>query len=345
MAGKNIKSILQFVVLLSIGILLIWLSLRQITPDQKVKIIKSFQEADYFWIIVSLLVSLFSHVLRAYRWNYLLKPVGHSVNVLNATCEVLIGYLANYGIPRMGEISRCTLATRYDKVPFEVAFGTVITERIIDLALFMVIFALTLLLQFNELIGLANRYVFDPLGSKLSGFSQSPAKLVVLLVVVLAIIAAFVVLRKKFSALLKGKLGKIISGMGQGLGSVAKLEKPFQFIFLSVLIWICYFYSLYLCFFALSGTSGLGQSACLTLLLFGTFGVMFTPGGLGAYPAILYWILFNVYHVDEGASFALPWIAWTGQFVLILIFGLISLITLPIYNRNTKDVVPPIAER
>src|SRR6185312_8889868 len=102
MANKNIKSIIQFVVLLSIGILLIWLSIRQITPEQKVKIIRSFKEADYFWIIVSGVISAFSHFLRAYRWNYLLRPVGHSVNLVNASCDVFVGYMANYGIPRMG---------------------------------------------------------------------------------------------------------------------------------------------------------------------------------------------------------------------------------------------------
>ena len=343
MAFKGARSIIQFIVLLGIGVLFIWLSVRQITTEQKEKIIDAFKTADYFWIAISLLISLFSHFLRAYRWNYLLKPLGHKINLLNSNCHVLIGYMANYGIPRMGEISRCSLATKYDNVPFEVALGTVITERIIDFILFLLIFVFTLIIQFKELSGLANRFIFDKLRDKLSGITESPTKLIVVSVVLIIAIGAFFVLRKKFSSLLKGKLGAMIKGMGQGLGSVAKMDKPFQFIFLSLLIWACYFYSLYVCFFALSGTSALGQSECLTLLLFGTFGVIFAPGGLGAYPAIISWILFNTYGVDEISSFALPWLSWTSQFGLIIALGLLSLIILPLYNRN-KNVVSSTTE-
>lgn len=338
MAIKSTKSILQFIVLLGIGVLFIWLSVRSITPEQKEKIIDAFKQANYFWIAVSLLISWLSHFLRAYRWNYLLKPTGHKINLVNANCYVMIGYLANYGIPRMGEISRCTLAPKYDDVPFEVAFGTVITERIIDFILFLLIFALTFLVQFKELSGLVSKYIFDPLLNILSGLSHSSTKLIMLGVLMVVVTAGFFLLRKKFSGLLKGKLGGILKGMGEGLSSIAKMEKPYKFIVLSLLIWACYFYSLYVCFFALNGTSQLGQSECLTLLLFGTFGVMFAPGGLGAYPAIISWILFNTYGVDEISSFALPWLAWTSQFALILVLGLISIIIVPLYNRNRNVV-------
>ena len=335
---KNTKSLIQFVILLSIGILLVWLSLKQVAP-QKDNIINAFAHANYFWIAVSISISVFSHFLRAYRWNYLLKPVGQKINLLNATCDVFIGYLANYGIPRMGELTRCTLAAKYDKVPFEVALGTVITERIIDFLLFLVIFFITLAVQFSELIGLANAYVFDKARLKISQMSHDPLKIGVFVFLLLVVGAAFLFLRKKLSGILKGKFGGIIKGMAEGIGSVRKMESPFQFVLLSLLIWICYFYSLYFCFFALEGTSKLGMEECLTLLLLGTFGVIFSPGGLGAYPLILYGILVNTYHIDEVSSFALPWLSWTSQFVLIVVLGVLSLIVLPLYNRN-KDVVP-----
>jgi len=334
---KNTKSIIQFVILLGIGVLLIWLSLRKISPEEKVQIIYSFKTANYFWVFISLLISFFSHFLRAFRWNYLLKPLGHETKLVNATCHVLIGYLANYGIPRMGEISRCTLATKYDKVPFEIALGTVITERIVDFFIFILIFILTLAVEFKQLIGLANEYVFDKLSAKFSAINEHPAKFIILILILLIFAAVLFLMRKKISSLLKGKLGGIIRGFGQGLGSIKKMDKPFQFIFLSLLIWASYFYSLYVCFFALNGTSNLGQRECLTLLLFGTFGVILTPGGLGAYPAILTGILLT-YHIDAPSAFSLPWLSWTSQFILILVLGLASLIFLPIYNRD-KNVV------
>lgn len=334
---KNAKSIIQFLILLSIGILLIYLSLKQVAPE-KDNIISAFKNANYFWVFVSMAISFVSHFLRAYRWNYLLEPVGKKVNLLNATCHVLVGYFANYGIPRMGEISRCTLAAKYDKVPFEVGFGTVITERVIDLLLFLVIFVLTLLLQFQELIGLANELIFDKVRNKLSEMSQKPFELFILLVILAFIILGFFMFRKKFSSLLKGKLGNVLKGMAEGIGSVSKMKKPYMFIALSIAIWLCYFYSLYVCFFAVSGTSGLGQKECLTLLLFGTFGIMFSPGGLGAYPAILSLILTATFHIDQVSAFAFPWLAWTSQFILIVVLGLISLIVLPIYNRKNNVV-------
>lgn len=337
MATSKARSFIQFFVLLAIGVLLIWLSLKQVAP-QKDKISEAFANADYFWIGVSMLVALLSHFLRAYRWNYLLEPLGHRVNLFNATGHVLVGYFANYGIPRMGEVSRCTLAARYDKVPFEIGFGTVITERIVDFMLLLVIFVLTLAFQFNELIGLANQYVFDKLSSKFSDLGHNPIKLFIVLGVVAAVVLGLFVLRKRFSGLLKGKLGGIVKGMGEGIGSIRKMKKPVAFIVLSLGIWACYFYSLYFCFFALQGTSHLSQSACLTLLLFGTFGVVFSPGGLGAYPFIVGSILRDTFQIDLVSAFALPWLSWTSQFVLIVALGLLSLIVLPIYNRR-RDVV------
>lgn len=338
MAGKTARSLIQFFILLAVGILLIWLSLKQVAP-QKDKIADAFANANYFWIAVSMVLALLSHFLRAFRWNYLLEPLGHKVKLFNATCHVIVGYFANYGIPRMGEVSRCTLAARYDKVPFEVGFGTVITERIVDFMLLIFIFVLTLAFQFAELIDLANQYIFDKLRNKFSDLSENPLKAIILLGVVAALIFGIIVLRKKFAGLLKGKLGGILKGMAEGIGSIRKMKQPVMFVLLSLGIWACYFYSLYFCFFALDGTKHLGQSACLTLLLFGTFGVVFSPGGLGAYPFIVGSILQDTFKVDLVSAFALPWLSWTSQFVLIVALGLISLIVLPIYNRQ-KDGLP-----
>jgi glycosyltransferase 2 family protein len=340
MAGKNARALIQFVVLLGIGVLLIWLSLRQVAPE-KDKIIDAFANADYFWIVLAMLIALISHLLRAYRWNYLLKPLGYRVDFLNASCHVLVGYLANYGIPRMGEITRCTLAAKYDKVPVEVAFGTVITERIIDFFIFLIIFMLTLAFQFTELIGLANKLVFDKIRLKMAGLADNPVKLSLILLSAAVLIGLFLVTRKKMAGMLRGKFGKILKGMGDGIGSIRKTENPVQFIVLSLLIWASYFYALYVCFFALSGTSHLGQKECLTLLLFGTFGVILAPGGLGAYPAIVGGILLYTYNISMVYAFALPWLSWTSQFILVLVAGLAALVILPIYNRRKNVISQP----
>lgn len=336
------RSIIQFFVLLGIGVLLIWLSLRQVAPEKE-NIVAAFNNADYFWIMLAMFISFLSHFFRALRWNYLLNPLGQRVDLLNSVCHVLVGYLANYGIPRMGEVSRCSLATKYDKVPFEVGFGTVITERIVDFFLFLIISTLTLVFQFNELIGLANKLIFNPVAAQFQKASQHPVQVSLLLLTLVTFVVALWLFRKRFAGMMRGRMGKVLKGMGEGLGSIRKMDRPFMFIFLSLLIWASYFYSLYACFFALESTSHLGQKECLTLLLFGTFGVILAPGGLGAYPAIVGGILLYTYNIDTAGSFALPWLSWTCQFVLVLVLGLAALIILPFYNRK-KNVVSQQAE-
>jgi uncharacterized protein (TIRG00374 family) len=335
--NKSTKSIIQFIALLGVGILLVWLSFRSVWTEKE-KILDSFKSANYLWVGVSILISLFSHFLRAFRWNYLLKPAGYTVKPTNAVGAVLVGYFANYGLPRMGEITRCTLVTKYDDVPFEVALGTVITERIVDMLLLIVIFFLTLFAQFSQLKELTVEYLYNPLMSKLSGILALPTKFIILVSIFVVGLIGLILIRKKISGLLKGKFGNIIKGFAKGLSSVKDIDKKFQFIALSLAIWASYFYSLYFCFFAFEGTSHLGHSECLAILLFGTLGVVFSPGGLGAYPAIVTALL-TYYGIEQISAFSFPWMAWTSQFILIVVLGLLSLILLPIINKSKTDVV------
>lgn len=336
--NKRTKSIIQFIVLLGVGILLAWLSIKSVWGERD-KIGDSFATANYFWVAVSVLIAFFSHYLRAFRWNYLLKPLGYSVKPANAIGAVLVGYFANYGLPRMGELTRCTLVAKYDDVPFEVALGTVITERIVDMLLLLVIFVLTLFAQFSQLKNLAVEYIIDPMMLKLSGVVAQPVKFIILISILVITFIGFMLVRKKLAKALTGKFGNILKGFGNGLSSVKDIDKKFQFIALSVAIWASYFYSLYACFFAFAGTSELGHSECLVLLLFGTFGVVFSPGGLGAYPAIVTALLTYTYHIEKISAVAFPWMAWSSQFILVVVLGIMSLILLPIINKNKSDVV------
>ncbi len=328
------KSIIQFVVLLAFGILLVWLAFSQVA-DEKDKIISAFTNANYFWVFISAMIGFLSHIVRAYRWKYLLEPLGHKTSFINASAAVFIGYFANYGIPRMGEISRCTIMDRYEKVPFQTGFGTVVTERIVDFIILLMIFGLTLLFQFSQLIGLSSEYIFDPMQKKFAGMSGT--KTIIISVIFFGAIVAFLYFRKKIAAKLKGKFGNIIKGFLDGLSSVKKIKNMWAFAGLSLLIWALYFYCSYTCFFALPETSELGHKECLTIMLLGTLGIVFTPGGLGAYHLIVANILIY-YGVDKAESAAFPWLVWTSQFIVITFMGLLSLALLPIINRK-KNVV------
>lgn len=322
-------------VLLSLGILLVWLALRQVA-DKKKEIIAAFQNADYFWVTISTVICFIAHFLRAYRWNYLLEPLGHKTSLFNATAAVFIGYFANYAM-RMGEVLRPTIIDRYDKIPFQAGFGTVITERLIDFVLLAIIFVLTLVFQYAELAGLSNKYIFDPMIEKAHLFYEKPLMGSIIVLLILGFFAALFLYRRKISNALKGKFGNVIKGFGEGISSVRRIKNLPSFIALSFLIWLMYFYSLYTCLKAFPETSVIGHKECLTLLLFGTFGVIFTPGGLGAYHIIITGILM-FYGVSQVPAVALPWLVWTGQFIMVTILGLLSLIFLPIINKPKNGI-------
>ncbi len=129
---KQALNVLKFLFFLSIGIVLIWLAVRNKTEEELVNIKLALEAADYFWISLSIIISGLSHYFRAIRWKLMLKPMGYNPKTSNTIFALLVGYLANFALPRLGEVSRCGLLTKYEKVPFTEAFGTVIAERALD---------------------------------------------------------------------------------------------------------------------------------------------------------------------------------------------------------------------
>jgi uncharacterized protein (TIRG00374 family) len=329
------KQIIQFTILLLLGILLVWFALREVT-NKKEEIILAFQNADYFWVFISAAVGFFSHFLRAYRWNYLLEPLGYKTSLFNANAAVFIGYFANYAM-RLGEVLRPTILDRYDKIPFQTGFGTVITERLVDFILLFIMFILTLVFQFSELGSLVDKYVLSGLRKWADIFVANPTWAIIAGALLLGSLVVLFLTRKKISGVFKGKFGKFIKGFGEGLISVKNVKNIPAFIGLSLLIWAMYFYSLYACLKALPETSVITQKQCLTLMLFGTFGVIFTPGGLGAYHIIITEILI-FYGVAQIPAVALPWLTWTAQLILVTVLGLLALVLLPIVNKNKNEL-------
>lgn len=329
------KSIIQTLILSALGILFVWFAYGQIEKN-KAEIISAFSNADYFWVFVCALIAFLSHVVRAYRWKYLLEPLGYKISFFNAFAAVYIGYFGNYApVMRLGEVYRATIVDRYEKIPFQTGFGTIITERLVDTLLLFVIFGLTLLFQFSELIGLSNKYIFDPLKDKYGDMSAS--KVVIISLIAAGVIITFMAFRKKIAGKLRGKFGNFIKGFLEGLLSIRKMKNFWAFAFFSVLIWAMYFYSTLVCLNALPETKVLGHKECLTLMLFGTLGVVFSPGGLGAYQMIVAGIL-TFYGIAEAPAIAIPWLIWTASFIMISFFGLLSLILLPIVNKNKNAV-------
>lgn len=323
----------------AIGFFLVWLSIHNI-PNKDVETTKqSFKDADYLIVAISAIISLLAHVVRAWRWNMLMQPIGHSISFKNSFAAVIIGYMVNYAVPRAGELSRCGVASKYEKIPFAAALGTVITERIVDVVLLLVLFFITLAAQFNELIGLTNLYVMQPLNTKLSGLANNKLYIVLIVLFLFVFIGVLFAFRKKIKSLFTGKIGGILKSFGDGVKSIKDLKSPGLFIFQSILIWVLYFLSLYVCFFCFPETKTLGVKPALSVMLFGAVGVIVSPGGMGAYQIISTQVLL-FYGVINNVAIAFPWIAWGVQFIVILIIGGLCFLFLPLLNNSKDDKLP-----
>ena len=336
---KQVKNILKFLFFLSIGILLIWLAVHNKTPEEIQNIKLAVKQANYFWIGVSLLVTGLSHLFRAVRWRMLLRPLGHKVKLSNTFFAVMVGYLANFALPRLGEVTRCGILTKYEKVPFTEGFGTVITERALDLVCLIIIFFATLALEFKRISGIANDLIFSNFSEKFHHLMQKQLFVIIGVTVLLLIVAALFYFRKKIQTLISGKAKNFIIGIWDGLKSVANVDKPILFIMHTVLIWTMYILQVYVCFFAFGETSALAFSVAIVIVVFGSVGIIAVPGGTGAYQAIVIQILTTVYLISGTIAFAFAWAVWTTQFVLILLLGLISLVLLAVLNKDKSEEV------
>ncbi len=331
---KNIISILKILFFLAIGIFFIWIFLRQLTPHQKKEIWESFIHADFSWLFLSIVVGMLSHLVRALRWKSLIEPLGYYPKTSNTFFAVMIGYLANLALPRLGEVTRCGVLNKYEKIPINKTIGTVLAERSIDMVVFIVLFFVNLFIFFDKLDKYVNEKVYTPLVEKFNISGESTLYLYVALALGAFGIIIFIVLRKYIRHLkVYSRIRELLKGFWHGLWAVTRIRRPVLFIFQSVLIWVLYFLMIYVCFFCMPETSHLGVDAGLSLLIFGSIGIMIVQGGIGIYPAIIAETLI-LYNVTNTTGYALGWLTWSAQTLMIIIAGIASLILLPVLNKK-----------
>ncbi len=333
---KKILAAFKIVFFLSIGIFFIWLFLRKLTNEQKLEIWNSFIHADFSWLVLALVIGFFSHLVRAMRWRMLLEPIGYKPGLSNTFLAVMIGYFANMALPRLGEVTRCGVLNKYERIPLNKSIGTVFVERSIDMVVFIILFFVNLIIFFDKLEHYVDEKVYAPLSEKFSINADTTFYLILLISVLAIVTILFFILRKRIShSGLYKKVRELLLGFWHGLWSVTKIKKPVAFIFQSFLIWALYFFMIYVCIFSLGETSHLSVDAGLSMLIFGSIGIMIVQGGIGIYPAIIAETL-AIYGVQATTGYALGWLTWTAQTLLIVILGIISLIILPLLNRKPQ---------
>jgi hypothetical protein len=328
-------TLIKFVFFLGLGILIIWLSIRNLTLAEKDEILHSFRIANYNWVFLAILLGILSHVLRSLRWMIFFEPMGYHPSFKNTFYAVMVGYFANMAFPRLGEVTRCGVLAKYEKIPFNKSFGTVVTERALDLIIFFLLFLLTIFTQIGTLRDYLNNHVYPGLQGKFIHPFSNPLFLAGITGFFALVIVLFLFFRKKIiHSKLYHKIGLLVYGFWEGFKSLSQIRRPVLFVFYSLAIWFLYFLMVYTCFFCFASTSSLTPGAGLSSLVLGSIGIMITPGGIGLYPAIIQETLL-LYGLSRATGLALGWIAWTAQTVMIFVVGGGSLILLT-FNRGVE---------
>lgn len=334
--NKSIANIIKLIAALGLGVFIIWFSLKDLTPTEKTNIINSFRVADYSWVFYSIIIGIFSHLARAQRWRMLIRPLGYNPSLSNSFLAVMVGYFANMGIPRSGELARCTVLYRQYKIPVDKSFGTVILERAIDMLMFFILFFSALFIEFQRIDSYVQTRIYPKISEKFDFVNTDQLFGRIGLAVFILFVVLFFVFRKRIiRSKFYLKFVGIIQGIWEGLISIRKIEKPWLFVFYSVLIWVFYYLMVFVTLFSLKETSHLGLGAGLSVLVLGSIGIMVTPGGIGLYPVIVAETL-TLYGIaaTSGIGLAMGWITWSAQTFMILAIGGVSLLIVSFKQKN-----------
>ncbi len=286
-----------------------------------VDIYQTAQTANYQWIIVSVIIALLSHLFRALRWEQLLEAMQYNPGVTRTFSAVLIGYFANFIVPRMGEVSRCGSLQKTANIPFEKSFGTVITERIVDLLALAVLVGLTFIIEWKPI----QQFLFPNFQLPSTTFLASMGAGAITLLGLIWILRDRFMIRWN-QLVLTNKVGQLLHGWFVGILSIKEVKNPSKFILYTLLIWLAYFANTYTLLLAFPISSSLSLSAGLTVLVMGTFG-MATPtqGGIGAYHSLVASAL-SFYLIPLKDATVLATFFHGTQMATILLFGGLSFI-------------------
>ncbi|MCB0699682.1 MAG: flippase-like domain-containing protein [Chitinophagales bacterium] len=325
MNRKLLVTILQYIVFLGLGVAIIFYMSSQLSDEQKNSMMAAIQGVR-IWLLVPIFIAGFlSHYVRALRWKLLLQEVDICPSTTNTTFAVLIGYITNLVLPRAGEVAKCTVLARYEKVPADKMIGTIVAERAFDVLCLLIITFTAFLLQ-ADVIG---DYATDLLGK----VSEKTNVFVFVLIAGLLMIVTLVLVYRRFR---DSKIGKFIKGLSDGVKSILNLKTRGKFIIYTILLWGLYWILVWIGFWSMDELDHLSGSCALVVLVFGSIGMIATQGGIGAYPYLVGKILL-FYNIAEAHGLAFGWVSWTVQTGIVVVLGVISLILLPIYNNNRAN--------
>lgn len=313
-------SISKIIIPLGIGVFFIYLSYNNTSSEDRENIFSHIKNANYSFVFLSVVFGALSHISRAYRWKFLLAPLGYKPRLINSLLAVLIGYVSNLGIPRSGELFRATVMDRFENIPFQKGFGTVIAERLVDLFILLCFVSLALILKFD--------LIWEILANK-------PINPVHISLIIVGVSIVFLILRKFINQSNNPFLKKIrlfFSELWEGIISLKKMEHKWAFVGHTLFIWLMYLAMFYIMKFSIPETASLGLESLIVAFVVGALAVSATNGGVGIYPFSVSLVLI-AYGISKESSLAFGWIMWTSQTVMIVLFGSLAFFALPLVNR------------
>ncbi len=330
---RTLLIILQYVVFLGLGIWIVYHMLHQLTAEQTSQLVAAIKSINAWFLIPIGIAGFLSHFFRAVRWRYLLETVDMRPSLPNTTFAVLIGYITNLALPRAGEVAKCTVLAKYEKMPAHKMIGTIVAERAFDVFCLIIIAIAAFLLQLGTISG----YVSDKmhlLREKIQ--THQTVLLIAVLFIALLLIAGIVIYRRNRET----KAGRFIKEMAHGVFSIIHMKKRWQFIGYTALIWLMYLLQIYIGLLSLPDTHHLTPLTALVVLVYGSVGMIITPGGIGMYTLMVAQIL-AVYAIPDIPAEAFGWIAWSVQTGIIIILGIFSFLLIHSFNRrkNAKIAV------
>jgi uncharacterized membrane protein YbhN (UPF0104 family) len=334
MKVTNINTLLKVLVSLGLGVYLTWYLFDIMSEEDIAVFKKTIINSNYWLIALSLILALVSYFSRAYRWGYTLWPMGYKSSFKNQYHSIMIGYLVNMTIPRAGEFSRAVMLKRSDNIPIGPGFGTIVTERIVDMIIMFSLAALAVLISPNETSIIFKRIKESFVGTSSedggSGFWMYAFILFGLILLGLLLIKR-----------IRQRVLEFLNSLKEGLSSIFKVKQYWAYLFHTLIIWISYLVMFALPFYAIEGTSNVPFSGMLLAFSFGALGISFTNGGMGAYPLLIgittaYYLQKQGVENADAIGNALGMVIWATQTIFLILLGLISFILMP-RKYKSKD--------
>ncbi len=333
---KKLVNAARILLFLSIGIILLIIAFRDISLED---LVLGLRSANYSWVLLSLIFAFLAFISRAYRWILLIEPLGYKPSAKNTFYALMTGYLANFILPRIGEITRCGSLNRTDRIPVDSLMGTVITERISDLIVLLLLGIYIFFIEIEFFGDFLYNNIMIPVYQKIASWLSFPLFIYILIFASLLLLILFyriiaILLRKyKFFRRFEKIAGRIYAGMK----SVFQMKKTIPFLTHTIFIWLMYYLMTWAVFKALPATAGLGGNAVLFILVIGGLGMVApVQGGIGAY----HWIVsvgLGLYGISREEGLVYATLSHESQALLMILLGSLSMFIIFLKNKKASQ--------